>query len=700
MKAKPHLISLLPLDPQQARVSESSCLSPTTVSLEGGIAACGPLSPSHPVSPRRDSLFWMRLPGRQDLRGASPQGCGNAVSREESGRHGGPNPGLLVPNQPHTHPAQQRPRSLTPFSPSSLGDRSLSGPAAQVPALRMDVNFEDVVIAFSQEEWGLLDEAQKLLYYNVMLEVFAFVSSVGCWHKMDDEEACSDQSVSIQGESQVGASKTATATQKTLLCKQCFSVLQHILHLTGSHAAHIEQKAFCSDACVGDVCFSTNPHQQQRNECGEEPWKEAMNGASFVSRSSFYLSSVPSTSREVGEDLQYNSELPQHQATLNTEELHCGSEISQEFLDGKSHHQWGECEDAAIHNLKVVQCQGAFSGEVIYEYNKCRKVFKRIFNLIRHKRVHPGEQLYECRECGKFFRERSTLINHQRVHTGERPYECNECGKFFRERSTFISHQRVHTGERPYECNECGKSFSKSSTLINHQRVHTGERPYECTECAKSFSRKSNLINHLRVHSGEKPYECAECGKSFSQKSSLTIHLKVHTGEKPYECTECGKSCSQKANLIKHLRVHTGEKPYECCECGKCFTQRPVLIKHQRVHTRERPYEVRHCGKSFSNKSALEQNRVHTGEKPYACRQCGKSFSQKSYVMQHLRVHTGEKPYECRECGMSFRRRDHLVVHLRVHTGEKPYQCTECGKAFSQKSTLMKHLRVHSGEKC
>uniref|UniRef100_G1Q3N3 KRAB domain-containing protein n=1 Tax=Myotis lucifugus TaxID=59463 RepID=G1Q3N3_MYOLU len=177
-----------------------------------------------------------------------------------------------------------------------------------------DVNFEDVAIAFSQEEWGLLDEAQRLLYFHVMQEVFALVSSVGCWHKMEDEEACSDDSVSIRVESQVRASKKAADTQKTHLCKRCFSVLQHTFHLTGSHAAYFEQKAFCTDACLGDFYFSANPHQEQRNECGEEPWKQAMVRASYVSRCSIYLSSVPSTSREVGEDLQCNSELPQHQA--------------------------------------------------------------------------------------------------------------------------------------------------------------------------------------------------------------------------------------------------------------------------------------------------------------------------------------------------------------------------------------------------
>lgn len=45
--------------------------------------------------------------------------------------------------------------------------------------LQGTVAFEDVVVYFSWEEWGLLDEAQRCLYHDVMLENFALVTSLG-----------------------------------------------------------------------------------------------------------------------------------------------------------------------------------------------------------------------------------------------------------------------------------------------------------------------------------------------------------------------------------------------------------------------------------------------------------------------------------------------------------------------------------------
>ncbi|XP_030153255.1 zinc finger protein 154-like [Lynx canadensis] len=391
------------------------------------------------------------------------------------------------------------------------------------------VTFEDVAMSFSWEEWGLLDEAQRWLFHNVMLENFALVTSLGTV-----DTAMHGKQRSVE-----------KPLKRASLVKSC--------------RFHVPGESFTCGEVDKDFLAGSGEHQHQASHDGQKAHSSTMCGEAVHSGKSHH------SWCEGKKAFSHKYSLAQHQSVHAQEKPY----------------KCSECGKSFTRRFNLLQHQKVHTGEMPYKCNECGKFFTNIFGFIQHQRTHTGEKPYKCSRCGKFFGQKSTLTVHERIHTGEKPYGCRECGKFFRHSSSLIKHQRVHTGVRPYKCGECGKCFTDNSCLIKHRRIHTGERPYECKECGKLFSQSFGLTQHQRVHTRERRYECRICGKSLTRKSYLIQHNRVHARDRApdlYTCSKCGKVFSQRPALIEHQNVHSAGGLYECTECEKAFSQRCDLI--------------------------------------------------------------------------------------------------------------------------
>uniref|UniRef100_A0A5F9DA21 Uncharacterized protein n=1 Tax=Oryctolagus cuniculus TaxID=9986 RepID=A0A5F9DA21_RABIT len=439
------------------------------------------------------------------------------------------------------------------------------------------IAFEDLAVYFTWEEWQNMNNAQKILYRDVMLEIYSSLFSLVGMERGD--------LIRINQKSQdKNLNQDFMKNNKTSASKRV--ELKKTLSLNSSHIPTVIIKkgtysGLKPEEC--NICHTVYPC----NGPDELPAREK-----------FGNTEVPGNSLQFCEPLGQHDKIhimkqpfgPIGQGKVFTRKMFCKSERVHmgEYCNkaavtfGKGTH----IEKAIHENSSLNMHQQTHTKEKFYEYIRYVEPVIHQSYLAINQRPHIMGKLYTCKPCGK------SLISNS-------PYESNDCGKAFGQKPNLIKHERIHTGEKPHECNGCGKAFGHKSALLIHQKIHTGEKLYECLHCGKAFGRKSSLLIHQRIHTGEKPYECNDCGKAFGQKSNLIIHQIIHTGEKPHECNDCGKAFGHKSGLMKHQRIHSSEKPYKCNDCGKAFGHKSSLLIHQRIHTGEKPHECNDCGKAF-----------------------------------------------------------------------------------------------------
>ncbi|KAM5129398.1 uncharacterized protein ACMZJ9_019909 [Mantella aurantiaca] len=638
---------------------------------------------------------------------------------------------VAAPRMPRLKTTRVKRRIKTKVLPQRLATKR------KATYVQPSIDFEDVAVYFSEEEWQYLGADQMDLYRQVMMDNYQTIRSLGYQIQQPTLISKIEQKneelfiTELENYSNVSHSPVGSSIAQLV---QNFCVPQwtsrkifydthkfnreelHIplltpadltedLHLTGDLKNNIKLSYNNgSQAPRRKYNFRDRVAVENTMLYGEKDEVRELRHHKSLKRKSSYCKIVDAP--------KFNKEEPHTplltHAELMVEDLHLTCDLKDNIKPSSN-------ENGSLPSKR----QYNFRDRVAVEYTMFYDNKDEVRKLGPHKSLKRKSTYGKIVDASKFNTEEPhpPLLTHaeltvEDLHlTGDLKVNikpsCNENGSLpckrqynFRDRVAveyamfYDNHDEVRK-LRPHKSLQRKSSYGKIVDVprFNTEELHTSLTAKELT--VQKVCLTGDLENNKKTLADGNGSLLSK--RRYNFRDRVSVEYAMFYDKDEVKRLKTHKSLQKKSSYGK-IQPKGGQ--YSCSECGKSYSQKPTLVKHQKIHTGISIYVCSKCDKCFTQRCNMKRHEnSHLVERPCVCSYCGKGFTESSSLHKHQRIHTGLKPFACSECGKTFSISTYLIVHQRTHTGEKPYICGDCGKSFTQSSSLITHQRTHTGIK-